>query len=199
MAEIKEKRLLREFKIFEANNIQEVDSEDGILRMEGIIQKANSPNANNRIYPKAILEREDHNMGDNIKHRACVGELDHPDTPIVQLENGSHILTKSWWNGDDLMGEIEILDTPKGRILESYIKRGVRLGISSRGLGSTSKTNEGYDMVEDDYQMITYDMVSNPSTNGAFMYLKESQEFHMMNEHNKSILLENIVDEILGL
>ena len=199
MNEIKEKQLLREFKLFEADDIRPAESDDGILRMEGIIQKANAPNANNRIYPRAILQKENERMQELIEARGCIGELDHPDTPIVQLENGSHIVSKSWWNGDDLMGEIEILDTPKGRILESYIKRGVRLGISSRGLGSTSKTNEGYDLVEDDFNLITYDMVSNPSTTGAFMKLQENNEFKTMIKHNSELDIEKIVNEILGI
>ena len=192
-------QLLREFKIFEALDISEAESEDGILKMHGTLQRAGQVNANNRIYPKPILEREDKKMQEGIQSRAAVGELDHPDTPIVQLENGSHLLTKSWWDGDDLKGEVEILDTPKGKILESYVKRGVKLGISSRGLGSTSRTNEGHDLVEDDYNLITYDFVSNPSTAGAFMHLKESKEWQEFCEQDIFMKLDDILDEILEI
>jgi len=187
--------------IFEHEAVEPVTDprSDGILRMKGIIQKAGAPNANNRIYPKPILEREDQKMQEAITERRALGECDHPDSPIVQLENTSHLLTKSWWEGDSLMGEIEILDTPKGQILESLIKRNVKLGISSRGLGSTSRTNEGYDMVEDDFSMICYDLVSNPSTGGAYMHLKESVEFQTLISSNKEILINNILDEILEL
>ena len=121
------------------------------------------------------------------------------NSPIVQLENTSHILTQTWWDNDTLMGEIEVLDTPKGAILGKLIERKVKLGISSRGLGSTSKTNEGYDMVEEDFNMITYDIVSNPSTSGAFMHLKEHAEFASMFNENKIILLDEILNDILRL
>lgn len=193
------KTLLREFKIFEANDIKPSENSDGILTMEGIIQRANTPNANNRIYPRPILEREDSRMQPLIQERGAIGELDHPDSPIVQLENGSHVLTKSWWDGDDLRGVIEVLDTPKGKILEAYVKRGIRLGISSRGLGSTSRTNEGHDMVSEDFQLVTYDMVSNPSTAGAFMNLKESKEWQQFCEENAVMRLDSILDEILKI
>jgi len=191
--------LLREFKLFEAEDVTPVETGDGVLKMTGVLQRANSPNANNRIYPKPILEREDGKMQDGIKARSAVGELDHPDTPVVQLENGSHLVTKTWWDGDDLKGEVEILNTPKGRILEAYINRGVRLGISSRGLGSTSKTNEGHDLVEDDYNLITYDFVSNPSTAGAFMNLNESEEWKQFCEENTHMKIDKILDDILGM
>jgi hypothetical protein len=196
-----EPRLLREFHLFENEGFEPVTdpSSDGVLRMRGIIQKANQPNANHRIYPRNILEREDQRMQEAITERRALGECDHPDSPIVQLENVSHLLTKSWWDGDALMGEIEVLDTPKGKILEALIKRKVKLGISSRGLGSTSRTNEGYDMVEDDFSMVCYDMVSNPSTGGAYMQLRESKEYRELVESNKDILLDNILDDVLNL
>ena len=194
-----EKQLLREFKLFEANDVEIVESDSGLLKMTGVIQKANTPNANNRIYPMALLKREDNNMQDSIKDRRALGELDHPDSPIVQLENTSHILSKTWWDDDSLLGEIEVLDTPKGKILASLIEAGVKLGISSRGLGSTTKTNEGYDMVEDDFNMICYDMVSNPSTSNAFMHLKENNEFMTLVSNNRNFHLEKILDEMLDL
>jgi len=196
-----EKQLLTEFLLFEYDAIEPITdpNSDGIVRMKGIIQRANSPNANNRIYPRAILEREDKNMQASITERRALGELDHPDSPIVQLENTSHLLSKSWWDGEALMGEIEVLDTPKGKILEALVKRNIKLGISSRGLGSTSRTNEGHDMVEDDFSLVCYDMVSNPSTNNAFMHLKEHQDYRALTENNRLILLDDILDEILSL
>lgn len=198
MAEDK-RQLLRELRIFEASDIKPAESENGILTMSGILQTANRPNANKRIYPHAILEREDRKMQEVINSRGAIGELDHPDSAVVQLENGSHLITKTWWDGDNLMGEIEVLDTPKGRILESLCKRKVRLGISSRGLGSVKRTNEGHDLVEDDFQLITYDIVSNPSTSGAFMQLKESVEYRVLSEQNKLMRINDVLDEILEL
>ena len=118
--------------------------------MTGIIQKAGQPNANNRIYPRPILEREDKRYKELIQDRSTLGELDHPDSPVVQLENVSHVVTETKWDGNNLVGEIEVLDTPKGRYLKSN-SRDIKLGISSRGLGSTRRNNEGYDIVEDDF------------------------------------------------
>jgi len=195
------KQLLVEFKIFEAEDIKTITNPEGkkVKIMSGTIQRANSPNANSRVYPKPILEREDKKLQESIKGRSCIGELDHPESPIVALENGSHLITKTWWDGDDLKGEIEVLPTPKGKIVESYIDANVKLGISSRGLGSTSRTNEGNDLVEDDFSLVTYDLVSNPSTFGAYMNLNESKEWKEFCSQNNMFKIEEILDEILQL
>lgn len=191
--------LLHNFMIFEYSDVEPSKSSDGIVTMKGIIQKAQSPNANNRIYPRPILEREDAKYQELIKERRSLGELDHPDSPIVQLENVSHLLTETKWDGDDLVGTVEVLDTPKGQILEKLIGRDIKLGISSRGLGSTSRTNEGYDMVEDDFSLVCYDMVSNPSTSGAYMNLQESMEYKTLISQNRMVLLDEILNDILEL
>ena len=191
--------LLHNFMIFEYSDVEPSKSSDGIVTMKGIIQKAQSPNANNRIYPRPILEREDAKYQELIKERRSLGELDHPDSPIVQLENVSHLLTETKWDGDDLVGTVEVLDTPKGQILEKLIGRDIKLGISSRGLGSTSRTNEGYDMVEDDFSLVCYDMVSNPSTSGAYMNLQESVEYKTLISQNRMVLLDEILNDILEL
>ena len=191
--------LLHNFMIFEYSDVEPSKSSDGIVTMKGIIQKAQSPNANNRIYPRPILEREDAKYQELIKERRSLGELDHPDSPIVQLENVSHLLTETKWDGDDLVGTVEVLDTPKGQILEKLIGRDIKLGISSRGLGSTSRTNEGYDMVEDDFSLVCYDMVSNPSTSGAYMNFQESVEYKTLVSQNRMVLLDEILNDILEL
>ena len=191
--------LLHNFMIFEYSDVEPSKSSDGIVTMKGIIQKAQSPNANNRIYPRPILEREDAKYQELIKERRSLGELDHPDSPIVQLENVSHLITETKWDGDNLMGTVEVLDTPKGQILEKLIGRDIKLGISSRGLGSTSRTNEGYDMVEDDFSLVCYDMVSNPSTSGAYMNLQESMEYKTLISQNRMVLLDEILNDILEL
>ena len=192
-------QLLHNFMIFEYSDVEPSKSSDGIVNMKGIIQKAQSPNANNRIYPRPILEREDAKYQELIKERRSLGELDHPDSPIVQLENVSHLITETKWEGDDLVGTVEVLDTPKGQILEKLIGRDIKLGISSRGLGSTSRTNEGYDMVEDDFSLVCYDMVSNPSTSGAYMNLQESMEYKTLISQNRMVLLDEILNDILEL
>jgi hypothetical protein len=193
------KGLLHNFMLFEYGEVEPSKSADGIVTMKGIIQKAQQPNANNRIYPRPILEREDAKYQELIKDRRSLGELDHPDSPIVQLENVSHLLTETKWDGDDLVGTVEVLDTPKGQILEKLINRDIKLGISSRGLGSTSRTNEGYDMVEDDFNLVCYDMVSNPSTSGAYMNLQESVEYRTLVSQNRIVLLDEILNDILEL
>jgi hypothetical protein len=191
--------LLHNFMLFEYEDVKPSKSSDGIITMSGIIQKAGAPNANNRVYPKPILEREDKKYQELIQDRRALGELDHPDSPIVQLENVSHVVTDTRWDGNDLMGEIEVLDTPKGQILEKLVGRDIKLGISSRGLGSTSRTNEGYDMVEDDFNLVCYDMVSNPSTSGAYMNLQESREYKTLVNQNRIVLLDEILNDILEL
>ena len=193
------KGLLHNFMLFEYGEVEPSKSSDGIVTMKGVIQKAQQPNANNRIYPRPILEREDAKYQELIKERRSLGELDHPDSPIVQLENVSHLLTETKWDGDDLVGTVEVLDTPKGQILEKLINRDIKLGISSRGLGSTSRTNEGYDMVEDDFSLVCYDMVSNPSTSGAYMNLQESIEYRTLISQNRIVLLDEILNDILEL
>jgi len=193
------KGLLHNFMLFEYGEVEPSKSSDGIVTMKGVIQKAQQPNANNRIYPRPILEREDAKYQELIKERRSLGELDHPDSPIVQLENVSHLLTETKWDGDDLVGIVEVLDTPKGQILEKLINRDIKLGISSRGLGSTSRTNEGYDMVEDDFNLVCYDMVSNPSTSGAYMNLQESVEYRTLVSQNRVVLLDEILNDILEL
>ena len=185
--------------LFEYGEVEPSKSSDVIVTMKGVIQKAQQPNANNRIYPRPILEREDAKYQELIKERRSLGELDHPDSPIVQLENVSHLLTETKWDGDDLVGTVEVLDTPKGQILEKLINRDIKLGISSRGLGSTSRTNEGYDMVEDDFSLVCYDMVSNPSTSGAYMNLQESVEYKTLISQNRMVLLDEILNDILEL
>ena len=191
--------LVHGFLMFEYDDVKTAKSSDGLVEMQGIIQAAGKPNANNRVYPREILEREDSKYQELIGERRSLGELDHPDSPIIQLENVSHLVTETHWNGNDLVGTIEVLDTPKGNILSKLIDRKIKLGISSRGLGSTSRGQGGYDVVEEDFGLICYDMVSNPSTSGAFMNLKESIEYNILINQNKNILLDDLLNDILGL
>ena len=201
MTEIKthDPPLLHSFLLFEYDDVRPSKSADGIVTMRGVIQSAGKPNANNRIYPRPILEREDKKYQELIADRRSLGELDHPDSPIVQLENVSHLVTETKWDGENLLGEIEVLDTPKGQILGKLVDRGIKLGISSRGLGSTSRTNEGYDVVEDDFNLVCYDMVSNPSTSNAFMNLQESVEYQALIQQNRLVLLDEVLNDILEL
>mgnify|MGYP003121884835 CR=1 FL=1 len=163
--------LLQEYQLFEFNTPDgyEEDKASGKVLMSGILQKANAENQNGRIYPREILEREVGKFDQLIDERRALGELDHPDNAVVNLANASHLVREMWWNGDTVEGVVEILDTPAGSILKSLVESSVKLGISSRGLGSTKKNSNGHDVVQDDFQLVTFDFVSNPSTHGAFM------------------------------
>jgi len=170
-----DKRLLREWYAVEYKPelIKEARNANKRVTLRGIIQKAETKNQNGRIYPRAVLQREMENYAKAVRERRAVGELDHPERSTVNLSEVSHLITNATWDGDSVMGEIEVLPTPKGKILESLLEAGVTIGISSRGVGSTDKqrTNEGdVDMVNDDYQIICYDIVSEPSTPGAYLF-----------------------------
>lgn len=159
-----------EFKIKKASLTEGLS--DGKLLVTGTLQRARAKNQNGRIYPKEILEREATKYMDNfVKQRRAMGELDHPESSVVNLKNVSHNIVDMGWDGDDLVGTVEILPTPSGNILKDLLKAGILLGISSRGLGSVKKDmREAADVVQDDFDLIAFDFVSNPSTQGAFMY-----------------------------
>jgi len=142
---------------------------DGKLLVSGVIQRANAINQNKRLYPKPLLEKVVNNYMTLIGERRSLGELDHPDSAVVNLSNTSHLITELHWEGDDLLGTVEILPTPAGNILKALLTAGVLVGISSRGLGSTRNIPGGAVQVEDDYEILCWDMVSNPSTQGGFM------------------------------
>ena len=144
---------------------------NGKLVVHGILQRADAKNHNGRVYPKPILMRESKKYASTyVAEQRALGELDHPDSSVVNLKNVSHNITDLWWKGSDLMGKIEILTTPSGNILSELLKNGIRLGISSRGLGSVKPISEdGVVEVQDDFEILCWDFVSNPSTQGAFM------------------------------
>ncbi len=140
------------------------------VKLKGILQRADADNQNGRRYPKAILIREAEKYDkDFIQQRRALGELDHPESTVVNLRNVSHNIVEMHWEGDDLVGTLEILTTPSGNIVRELMKNGIRLGISSRGVGSIKNLGEGKVEVEDDFSLICMDIVSNPSTHGAFL------------------------------
>lgn len=141
---------------------------EGAVYLVGICQKSGTKNGNGRVYKKETLQREVENYQKAINERRSLGELDHPDDSVINLKNASHLVTKMWWEGENVMGKIEVLNTPSGNILKALVKSGVKLGISSRGLGSVKQENNRT-IVEDDFQLICFDMVSEPSTPGAYL------------------------------
>ncbi len=170
-------RLLTEWtplKVSEDMLNESIGVNNGKVVLKGVLQRCDTLNQNGRIYPRSILEREITNYQKFIRERRALGECDHPDSSVVELKNVSHLVTSATVDGDDVVGTIEILDTPSGNILKSLIKAGVTLGISSRGVGST-RSDGGSQIVQDDFQLICFDMVSEPSTPGAFM-LREGKE-----------------------
>ena len=159
--------LLIETRLFEGR-VNEDDS--GRTIVKGILQRAGAENQNGRIYPKPILMREAKKYETLIKERRALGELDHPDSSVINLKNVSHNVREIHWDNDDLVGTVEILPTPSGNILKELLKAGILLGISSRGMGSVSPMHEGENVqVGEDFELIGWDFVSNPSTHGAFM------------------------------
>ena len=170
----------------------------GKVMLKGIIQRANTLNQNGRIYPNSILEREIMNYQELIQENRALGECDHPDTSVVELKNVSHIVREAKMQGDDVYGVIEILDTPSGKIIQSLIESGITLGISSRGVGSTQRRGDTQ-VVQEDFQLICFDMVSEPSTPGAYM-LKEGKRVSkkdLSQTFNKSDRIDRIFNDIL--
>jgi len=150
--------------------LKESKEKPGVFEVEGVMQRATAKNQNGRVYAKPILEREcKRYIQEFVERGNAFGELDHPESPVVSLKNASHIVKELWWKGDDLMGRVELLNTPAGNIVKEIIKAGHTIGISSRGTGSVQQTNEGTLEVQPDFELVCWDFVSNPSTHGAFM------------------------------
>lgn len=168
-----EKKLLVECITFDVDPVLLKESNNNPnqpFRVSGILQRKGKKNQNGRIYPDEILIREAEKYASVfIKGRRAMGELDHPSDSIVNLKNVSHNVIEMHWQGDDLMGTVEVLTTPNGNILRELFRNGIKLGISSRGLGSLKKISENSAVVGDDFELIAFDFVSNPSTQGAFM------------------------------
>jgi len=166
--------------------------EEGAMFLTGVMQRANHLNGNGRIYNRPILEREVKNYDKLVRERRALGELDHPDSAVINLSAACHLVTEVWWDGDAVMGKVQVLNTPSGKILKELVNSGVKLGISSRGMGSVHESN-GQTIVEDDFQLICFDFVSEPSTTGAFMM----QENKQPNIITKADRINRALNEIL--
>jgi len=170
----------------------------GKIVLKGILQKSDTLNQNGRVYPRIILEREIRNYQKFIRENRALGECDHPDSSVVELKNVSHIIRKAHMDGEVVYGEVELLDTPAGKILQSLVESGVTLGISSRGVGSTIQQGD-HSVVQDDFQLICWDFVSEPSTPGAFM-MREGREISRkeLNQYfNATDRIDRIYNEVL--
>jgi hypothetical protein len=197
------KQLLIEYATFiPTKRINEsIKSSVGNMIVSGLVQACDKPNANRRIYPYDILHTqvEKYLQGPIAENRA-LGELDHPESSVVNLKNVSHNITKLWWEGKELYGNIEILPTPSGNILKELFKNNITVGISSRALGSVSPIGEGLVQVEDDLDLICWDFVSQPSTYGAYMKptsgLNESVN-RTIDKENKYSKANRMISEII--
>lgn len=176
--------------------IRESKTRPGVFEVEGVMQRAKAENQNGRVYSKDILVREAKKyMEEFVKRGNAFGELDHPESPVVSLKNASHVVKDLYWKGDDLMGKVELLNTPAGNIVKEIIKAGHTIGISSRGTGSVQQTNEGQLEVQPDFELVCWDFVSNPSTHGAFMNPIALQEGKI--KVSKYQNLDSIINDIL--
>jgi len=166
----------------------------GGMMLSGMMQMAETQNGNGRIYPQKILEREVKNYKKLVDDNRALGELDHPEESVINLRNVSHQITDIWMDNNKVMGKMKVLDTPSGGILRSLVDSGVSIGISSRGLGSVSESS-GQTIVEDDFQLICFDMVSEPSTPGAFMMRENKNRINEV--FTKADRINRALNEIL--
>ena len=194
------------FKVTPQQINESMSNNGGRVIVEGVLQRSGAKNQNGRIYPKEILAREVAQYKKvQIAEKRALGELDHPESSVVNLNNVSHNVLDCWWNGDDVIGKVEILSTPSGNILKELLKAGILLGISSRGLGSVKELGEGTVAVEDDFELICWDFVSNPSTHGAFMkpiqkegVLAESVKNNTQSYDKVNTIIRDILCEMKG-
>ena len=169
-------------------------NKDGLVTLVGKLQEAEQKNGNGRVYPREILAREVEKYVEGpVKTRTALGELDHPEASVVNLANTSHIITEVWWKGNDLMGKLQLLPTPSGNIAKALVMAGIPLGISSRGMGSVKQLGETVE-VQDDFELLCWDLVSVPSTPMAYMQLAESKKFASKKDYSK---INSLITEII--
>ena len=193
--------LLQEYRPFTVNKqlVEQSIKKNKSLIVSGVLQRAEAKNQNGRVYPKEILAREiEEYMKGPIAENRAMGELDHPESSVINLQNVSHTIKKVWWDGDDVMGDVEILTTPAGNILKALFAAGITVGISSRGMGSVSENiAEGTVTVEDDFELLCWDFVSTPSTHGAFMKPRGLNENKIRIPEYKYTNVNNIIRDII--
>ena len=197
--------LLTEYRTFKVDKrlVEASIKENRSLVVKGVIQRAEAKNQNGRVYPKEILEREIQKYIEGpVKERRALGELDHPESSVINLQNVSHNVIRVKMVGDDVYGEVEILSTPAGNILKELFRNGITVGISSRGMGSVQESGNGTVEVQDDFELLCFDFVSTPSTHGAFMKpagrsIQELQEGKIQVPEYKYTNVNNIIRDII--
>jgi len=167
---------------------------DGVVRIRGKLQEAGVKNGNGRVYPLEVLKEQINKyVNGPVKSRTSMGELDHPESSIINLNNASHLITKIWWEGNNVMGELELLNTPSGKIAQEIVKHKIPLGISSRGMGSVRQIGETVE-VQDDFELLCWDLVSVPSTPNAYMSLAENKQYRSVKDYSK---INELITEII--
>ena len=197
--------LLTEYRPFKTNKqlAEQAIKENKPLIVSGVIQRAEAKNQNERVYPRDVLEREiERYVEGPVKEKRAMGELDHPESSVINLQNVSHNVTRVTMKGDDVYGEVEILSTPAGNILKELFRNGITIGISSRGMGSVQEGIDGTVEVQDDFELLCFDFVSTPSTHGAYMKpagraIQELQEGKGIIPEYKYTNVNNIVRDII--
>jgi hypothetical protein len=191
------KQILIETSLFNAKPARIIEGADnGNILVEGILATAEVKNGNGRYYSRDLWEREIKKYMDNVKHNRALGELDHPDSSIINLKNVSHNIKRIWWDGDHVMGAIEILPTPSGNILKALFDNRIPIGVSSRGMGSLRQMGDLME-VQDDFELLCWDFVSTPSNPGSYMKEKGAMNESKNNQYNKYTSLNPIITEIL--
>ena len=195
--------LLQEYRQFKVDKllVERSIKENKPLMVSGIIQRAEAKNQNGRIYPKDILEREIKKYAEGpVKERRAMGELDHPESSVINLQNVSHNIVEVKMKGNDVYGKVEILSTPAGNILKELFRNGITVGISSRGMGSVKENmSEGTVEVQDDFELLCFDFVSTPSTQGAYLSptIPSLQESKTHQQEYKYTNVNNIIRDII--
>lgn len=190
------KKLLIEthtIKVSPSQLTENVNRENGNLMVEGILATAEVKNGNGRYYKKELWDREMEKYDQLVKERRSMGELDHPESTVINLKNVSHIVTDYGWDGDQLMGKIEILPTPSGNILKELIKNGITVGVSSRGMGSLEQNGSVME-VQDDFELLCWDFVSTPSNPGSFMHVLQENKQNINIDYSR---VNSVVRDIL--
>ena len=191
------KQLLVDVRPFEISRQQideSIKENNGRLVVKGVLQRAESKNQNGRIYPREVLVREVQKYSKLVESGRALGELDHPDKVEVSLQHVAHKVTAIWMEGKKVMGKIQVLETPAGKTLRALVEGGCQVGISSRGTGSVQEQN-GKTIVQEDFELVCFDVVSEPSTPGAFM-MREAKDYGL--KESKNDKLNRLIDEALN-
>lgn len=184
-------QLLQDVFIIENLQVLTEGAGKGPMKIKGVFGRCNEKNNNGRIYPTAVLESQLQKVQPLISERRLCGELDHPQNDTVKLSNASHLITKLEMKGDELIGEAEVLQTPAGLTAKALVEGGVKIGISSRGMGTLSEDHDGNKVVNEDFRLVTFDLVADPSTRGAFPGLSESTESKFIKESQSKLQKES--------